>query len=122
RRAELDENMANITPFIWGMLAVVVIGAAGMLIIHPNRYRGNKSEDALLWYLEQSDPLFVQYVDNNAHLKYESFMAALFSLKRRGIVELEEVSSAAGKTTFRFTWMDEAADVDMADHYLYAWL
>lgn len=124
RRANLTGNMEKAIPFIWILMGIVIVAAIFIFLIHPNRYRGDKSEDALLRVLENTDPLFVKYMHQGEYLSNDSFISGLFSLKQRGIVKLEEVPSAVdeGDMTFRFTWIRKEAEVDMADHYLYSWL
>ncbi|MBP2078085.1 DUF2207 domain-containing protein [Oceanobacillus polygoni] len=124
RLGNLDANMGKAVPIIWGLIGAVVLTTILVFFLHPNRYRGNKSEDALIQVLEQTDPLFVKYLRNSSHLSYDSFIAGLFSLKQRGIVSLKEVPSLIkeGDRTFRFTWVSENETVDMADTFLRSWL
>ncbi|MFA1819696.1 DUF2207 domain-containing protein [Virgibacillus oceani] len=125
REANLEENMGKAVPILRVLIGAVLLSAIILFMVHPNRYRGNKSEDHLLRLLEETDPLFVQYVSGYAtHLPNESFIAGLFSLKQRGIIKLQEVPSFINEeeNTFRFTWVKEAAEVDMADNYLRSWL
>jgi len=130
RRSNLQKNMQEVTPYIW----FVMLGAVGiaifLLIVHPNRYQGEKSVDKLIREFEKTDPLFVKYVDLNENLDGESFIAGLLSLKQRGILKLEEVpcpfkvneEEDKEETTLRFTYIDEHAELDQADDYLIEWL
>ncbi|WP_339227388.1 DUF2207 domain-containing protein [Oceanobacillus sp. FSL K6-2867] len=124
RLENLDANMGKAVPIIWGLIGVLILTTLLVFFIHPYRYRGNKSEDALMRILEQTDPLFIKYLQNSLHLPHDSFIAGLFSLKQRGIVNLTEVPSAVkeGDRTFRFTWIKENKTVDMADAFLQSWL
>ena len=124
RGENLEANMESAVPILWVLLGAVIVAAIFLLIFHPNRYQGDKSLDSLLRLLEKTDPLFVKYLNNYLHLPSESFIAALFSLKQRGIISLEEVPSRIKKedSTFRFTWITENAGLDMADTYLRNWL
>src|SRR5699024_2831031 len=130
RRSNLHENMQEVTPFIW----LVMLGAVGiaifLLIVHPNRYQGDKSIDKLIRELEKKDPLFVKYIDLNENLDEEGFIAGLLSLKQRDILKLEEVACPfkandeedEGETTLRFTYIEEHAELDQADNFLIEWL
>jgi uncharacterized membrane protein len=124
RGENLEANMAQVVPIISLLLLAVVVVTIFLLIVHPNRYRGNKTRNELLGLLENTDPLFIKYLDGYLQLSNDSFIAALFSLKQRGIVTLEEFPSSIieGDNTFRFSWVKEDAEVDMADMYLKAWL
>ncbi|WP_158591741.1 DUF2207 domain-containing protein [Oceanobacillus halophilus] len=124
RKASLNENMEKIVPIIIILIGVVSITTILMLIFHPFRYRGDKSVDALIRLLEKTDPLFVKYLFGQGYLSEESFIAALFSLKQRGVVKLQKVPSEVtkDKNTFRFTWVKDEAEVDAADQYLRTWL
>src|SRR5690625_70412 len=124
REKNLETNFTKITPIIITMLIVVILIAIFMFIIHPIRYRGIKVTEDLIQVLEGTDPLFISYLKNNNKLKHESIIAALFSLKKRRIIQIEEVSSQLeeGETTYRFTWIKDRAKVDMADGYLREWL
>lgn len=124
RAENLGAGMGRITPVIWVLLGAMIIAAIFIWLTHPNRYRGHKDQDALLRLVEDTDPLFVKYLHGNSHLPDESFIAALFSLKQRGIVNLKEVPSAIAENTntYRFTWVHEKADIDIADQFLRQWL
>src|SRR5690625_1294673 len=124
RAEHLDQNMEKMVPAMWLFIAVVIILGIVMLRIHPNRYRGNKSVDEFARLLEETDPLFVSYLNLNGYLQDNSVIAALFSLKQRQMITLEEVPSAIDQdeTTFRFTWKKDARNVDTADGYLREWL
>lgn len=124
RRENLEANMNKAVPFIWILISAVIVAAIMLLVTHPNRYRGDKSEDGLLRILEQTDPLFVKYLYQGENLSNESFIAALFSLKQRGIVKMAEVPSEEeeGKHTFRFTRINTEKSLDKADSYLMKWL
>src|SRR5690625_2738083 len=78
----------------------------------------------LLRLLEQTDPLLVSYLDMNEGVQDHSIIAALFSLRRRGIVRFEEVQSLIHEhmNTYRFTWVNDRIKVDEADTYLRNWL
>ncbi|HLR14278.1 MAG TPA: DUF2207 domain-containing protein [Bacillota bacterium] len=124
RAEHLDQNIDKLVPVMWLFIAVVIILGIVMLRIHPNRYRGNKSVDEFAQLLEETDPLFVSYLNLNGYLQDNSVIAALFSLKQRRMITLEEVASTIDqdKTTFRFTWKKDARNVDTADGYLREWL
>lgn len=124
RSKHLEENMGKTVPIVWLLIALVIIATILLLMNHPNRYRGNKSIDQFTGLLEKTDPLFVRYLSLNGHIDDQSLIAALFSLKQRGIVTLQEVSSVIHKeeTTFRFTWIKDRAEVDLADGFLREWL
>lgn len=124
RQANLEENMAKPVPFTWIMIVAVIVVAIFMLITHPNRYRGDKSVDALRKLLEQTDPLFVKYMLQGEYLSNDSFIAALFSLKQRGFVKMEKVPSVINDkdSTFRFTRISNESKLDKADKYLVNWL
>lgn len=107
RLANLDTNMEKVTPVIWLLIGALIIITAFILITHPNRYRGDKSEDGLLRILESTDPLFVKYmndhdVDFQGYLLDNSFIAGLFSLKQRGVVTLEEAHPSEMKKKQHF--------------------
>ncbi|OZU88746.1 hypothetical protein CIL03_10695 [Virgibacillus indicus] len=123
RGENLEVNMNKVTPAIWLLIGIVITAAIFLLIVHPNRFRGDKSPDALLRLLENTDPLFVKYLQNS-YLPQDSFIAALFSLKQREIITLEEVPSKLNDAdkTFRFTWVNDKVNIDMADTYLRNWL
>lgn len=135
KRKHLDEKMSNITPLMWGAGVIIIVAGIALLIVHPNRYRGDKSPDHLLRLVEATDPMLINYLDKSEHLDNQSFIAGLFSLKQRGIITLEEVPSIHQeeadkenteeiemKTTLRFTLVDDKADLDQADDYLIEWL
>lgn len=123
RGEHLETNMEKVTPIIWLLIGTLIAAVIFLLIVHPNRFRGDKSQDALLRLLENSDPLFIKYLQYS-YLPTESFIAALFSLKQREIITLEEVPSKLNEAdkTFRFTWVNDKANADMADTYLRNWL
>jgi hypothetical protein len=124
RGENLEANMAQVVPVIIVLLLAVITATIILMIVHPNLYRGNKSQDELRRLLENTDPLFIKYLHGYLQLPNDSFIAALFSLKRRGIISLEEVPSKIkeGDNTFRFTWIKKDAEVDVADTYLKEWL
>jgi hypothetical protein len=124
RSEHLDQYMNKAVPIMWILIAVVIIIAIVLLMKHPNRYRGNKSIDEFTQILEGTDPLFISYLSLYGYLQDKSIIAALFSLKQRGIVTLQEVTSVIDEkdTTFRFTWKKDFADVDLADGFLREWL
>ncbi len=124
RAEHLNQNMEKVVPAVWLLIAVVIIVAIVLLLIHPNRYRGNKSIDEFSQMLEETDPLFVSYLSLGGYLQDKSVIAALFSLKQRGVITLQEVPSAIDKdgTTFRFTWKKDSENVDAADGFLREWL
>ncbi|GAB3057260.1 DUF2207 domain-containing protein [Virgibacillus ainsalahensis] len=125
RAENLEATMGQVEPILWVFLAVLILASIFMLIVHPNRYRGDKGQDALLRLVEKTDPLFVKYLNGYLSLPNDSFIAALFSLKRRGVVTLKEVPSKIDKeeNTYRFTWKNEESGIiDEADQYLRSWL
>jgi len=140
KREHLDEKMSDITPLILATGVIIIVAGVGLLIVHPNRYRGDKSPDHLLRLVEATDPMLINYLDKSEYLDHESFIAGLFSLKQRGIITLEEVPSIHQeeadkektdkrkseeidtKTTLRFTLVDDQANIDQADDYLIEWL
>src|SRR5690625_1562844 len=124
RAEHLDQNIDKLVPVMWLFIAVVIILGIVMLRIHLNRYRGNKSVDEFAQLLEETDPLFVSYLNLNGYLQDNSVIAALFSLKQRKMITLKEVSSTIDQDekTFRFTWKKDAGNVDTADGYLREWL
>lgn len=124
RAEHLDQNMEKMVPVISLFIAIVIILGVVMFRIHPNRYRGNKNVDEFTQLLEETDPLFVSYLNLNGYLQDNSVIAALFSLKQRQMITLEEVASTIDQdeTTFRFTWKKDARNVDTADGYLREWL
>ncbi|WP_085991114.1 DUF2207 domain-containing protein [Oceanobacillus senegalensis] len=124
RATYLEENMGEITAFLPMIIIGVIVVATIMLIFHPNRYRGSKRDDECIRLLEKTDPLFVKYLKEYFNLSHDSFIAALFSLKQRGVVRMEEVPSKYDNNndTYRFTWLDNAAEVGAADQFLFQWL
>ncbi|PAV27751.1 hypothetical protein CIL05_20270 [Virgibacillus profundi] len=124
RGENLQANMEKVVPILWLLLGAVIVATIFLLIVHPNRYRGERSVDGLLRTLEKTDPLFVKYLNGYLQLPNESFIAALFSLKQRGVISLEEVPSELKEkdSTFRFTWIKKDAAIDMADTYLRNWI
>ncbi|TFJ94648.1 DUF2207 domain-containing protein [Lentibacillus salicampi] len=124
RAENLESNMSEATPVIWGLLIAMVAASISIPFIHPNRYRGNKDQDSLRRLIEENDPLFIKYLHGNLHLPDDSFIAGLFSLKQRGIVQLEKVPSPIkeNESTYRFTWVNEQAKIDNADQFLREWL
>lgn len=124
RAANLEERMGDVIPIVLVLIGALILVTIFILIIHPNRYRGDKGEDALLRLFEKTDPLFVKFLHGNRHLPIESFVPALFSLKQRGIITLEEVPSLQSEeeNTFRLTWVKEDANLDEADQFLRSWL
>lgn len=121
---KLNQEMDGLRPNIWVLLTLLMVTVVIIAIIHPNRYRGNKHIDDLLQLLEQTDPLFISYLNMNGGVHDHSIIAALFSLRRRGIVTFAEVPSLIHEHvhTFRLTWVDERTEVDLADGYLREWL
>ncbi|HEY4600286.1 MAG TPA: DUF2207 domain-containing protein [Cerasibacillus sp.] len=127
RRAELDDNMNQLRPYVVG--AIVIVLAIGLILFikHPNRHRGQDDLDDLFNLLEETDPLFIQYVDDGGFNNAKSIIAGLFSLKQRGIIKMEAVSSTrfSNETTYRFTIGDSQmkwTNLDAADQYLLSWL
>lgn len=124
RSAALAETTNATLPWMIGTAVLVIIAGVVLLVIHPNRYRGNKSTDELLRLVESTDPMLIHYLDKGEHLDEKSFVAGLLSLKQRGIIKLAEVPSEKhpDDTTLRFTYADEHARIDEADTYLIQWL
>lgn len=124
RSENLEANMANITPIVLILLGILASGSVIIFIVHPNRYRGSKDIDSLHGLVEDTDPLFVKYLKEDAHLPDDSFIAGLFSLKQRGIITLEKVPSMLNKDseTYRFTWCGRESETDHADQFLRNWL
>lgn len=125
KRSEyLQENTDKMIPLIWLLIVGVMIAVSVVLMKHPNRYRGNQTMEEFSGQLEDIDPLFVSYLSQNGYLSAKSVIAALFSLKQRGMITLEEVPSIRKpeEMTFRFTWTNDGENVDVADSYLREWL
>lgn len=124
RSESLDQNMEKVVPVMWLLIAGVIAVGIIMLFRHPNRYSNKLSSDEFSKQLEEIDPLFASYLHQYGYLNEKNVIAALFSLKQRGIVKLKEVTSVRDEetTTFRFTWKEDAADVDLADAFLREWL
>lgn len=124
RLEQVDKKMADLVPAMWMLIALAIIAGVFMLIIHPNRYRGDKDIAHLLQTMEQTDPLKLSFLHINGSVQDHSLIAALFSLRRRGIVAFSEVPSQIHDkiSTFRFTWVNDRAKIDEADRFLKEWL
>src|SRR5699024_11207436 len=132
KRKNLNDKMDQITTWILIVIGAVFKIGIILLIINPNRYRGDKGTDELLRLMESTDPLFVNYINLNEHLDHESFISGLLSLKQRRIITLEEVpymhqniddadeksgTHQDNDTTLRFTYDDEETESDEDDDY-----
>lgn len=123
RILHLDTATSGITPVIWGGIVVVLLAGAYLFFVHPNRYRGDKGSDYLIRVFEDTDPLMNSFLKKGS-LMPESFIAALFSLKQRGIVTMSQVPSerTEGENTYRFSWGKSKTQLNEADQFLKKWL
>lgn len=127
--AHLDENMKHVKPFVWALFPILIILWFIFFRKHPSSKVKEKDEAEVVQVLETMDPLFVKYLFDSdvtfgRNVTNESIIAALFSLRRRGIVSMKKTPSEAGREeeTFRFTWVDYDKKVDKSDRYLKRWL
>ncbi|MDR0270254.1 DUF2207 domain-containing protein [Paenibacillus sp.] len=80
--------------------------------------------------LEQIDPLLKTYYLRKGKLKQKDFVAGLISLKRRGLVTVQEISASkrfleeptAPDTTLQFTYHGTLEQLNEADRHLIHWL
>lgn len=124
RLENLNQKMNQLMPIVWILIIGLITVGTFVKFIHPNRYRGHKDNDELLQLLEKTDPLMVSYLDKNARFTDHSIIAELFSLRRKGIITFKEVPSLIYEymNTFRFTWVSDHGEVDLAEGYLREWL
>ncbi|MCT1576763.1 DUF2207 domain-containing protein [Oceanobacillus kimchii] len=123
RIQHLDAATSVITPMIWGGIGVVLLAGTYLFFVHPNRYRGNKGSDYLIRVFEETDPLMNSFLKKGS-LMPESFIAALFSLKQRGIITMSRVPSERTEEeyTYRFSWGNSGSHINESDQYLKKWL
>ncbi|HLQ70367.1 MAG TPA: DUF2207 domain-containing protein [Bacillota bacterium] len=124
-----DENMARVKPFIWLLFTVLLLACIFYFTKHPASKIKKKDTSEVQQVLEKMDPLFAKFLFDNdvnfgRNVTNESIIAALFSLRRRGIVTIQKVPSQIneGEETFCFTWVHDDKEIDMADSYLKQWL
>ncbi|MFS0750166.1 DUF2207 domain-containing protein [Oceanobacillus sp. 1P07AA] len=123
RIQQLETATSGITSIIWGGIVVVLLAGIYLFYVHPNRYRGDKGSDFLIRVFEETDPLMNSFLKKGS-LMPESFIAALFSLKQRGIVTMSQVPSerTEGEYTYRFSWTKSQAHINEADQFFKKWL
>src|SRR5699024_2783297 len=129
RYANLDDNMATIKPFIWWGFPIIIILFFTYASKHPSSLDEEDNPQIVQELLETSDPLYIKFLSVNESgfkpsIPNESLIAALFSLRRRGIITIEKVTKEKdnNEETFRFTWMESFTKVDNADQHLKNWL
>lgn len=124
RRDQLADRMDLLKPYMWAFLIGIILIVIIVSIKHPIRYRGKKDLEDLIQLVEDTDPLLMSYLNNFQGISPQSLIAALFSLKKRDIIRLEEVAfeKSDDQTTFKFLWHKEDVSIDLADEYLRKWL
>ncbi len=124
RKAHYEENFAKAVPYLVAGMVIVLLFGIGLYIVNPNRKGKHTEIEQKLQIFEETDPLLAQFIVKGESLPYESFLAGLFSLKRRGIVTMEEVPATETDqdVSYRFTLTGNVAAGDQADHYLISWL
>ncbi|WP_130859322.1 DUF2207 domain-containing protein [Gracilibacillus phocaeensis] len=125
QRAEnLPEKTALLTPIVVAGLLLLLGVTLVIYRIHPNRYRGSKEMDSLIRVVEETDPLLLSYIHRWYNIDVHSINAALFSLRRRGIVHFTEVPSERKEedTAYRFTWDNNPNNLSPSDQRLREWL
>ncbi|MFD1064644.1 DUF2207 domain-containing protein [Oceanobacillus locisalsi] len=124
KETELDEKTNAISPYIWGAAGFFILVAMVLFFKHPNRYRGRKDSTLFINAVENTDPLLLSYLHRMHAIDIHGINAALFSLRRRGVISLTEADSAIynGQKTYRYTWEKENAQVSEADGILRDWL
>lgn len=124
RGEQLDAKMGQFRPIVYTLLAAVLILSILVARLHPNRTRKYMDDESLRQLLEKTDPVLLHYLNSMLTVSYESIIPALFSLKMRGVVRIEEVDSKkhSEEKTIRFTWIRTNSTVDAADEQLKDWL
>lgn len=127
RYANLDENMNTIKPFIWWAFPILIILFFVYAYKHPSSLDEDNDPKIAQQRLEANDPLYIKFLSETEaafkpSVSNESLIAALFSLRRRGIITIEKETTDKGKETFKFTWVASFAKVDVADQHLKNWL
>lgn len=125
RATHLQENFSTLKPIIMILAIMIVLITVFIIRIHPIRNRKKYDDETLIQIFERTDPLFVSYLERfRLIIDEKSLLPALFSLKTREIIHIEEAPSNKdeNKSTVRFTWMDHHKEIDEADQYLKDWL
>lgn len=124
RGKELNDKMAQFKPFLYILIAVIIVITTLAIWMHPNRTRKYIDDESLQALLEKTDPTFIHYLNTFLTINDGAIIPALFSLKMRKVVRMEEVSSEknANEKTIRFTWLQSNTTIDDADKQLKEWL
>ncbi len=125
RATHLTERFSTLKIILMMLVVFIIFITSYNIYIHPIRKREDYDEATLIQLFENTDLFFIEYIESLfLQLNDKAVISALFSLKTRGIIRIEKVSSNKGKTesTMRFTWIDHSKEIDEADQYLQDWL
>lgn len=128
KRYMYADRLKEVQPSVYIALILLIAGFIWWYRIHPNVYRFGRHEDPKkeLFFLENSDPLFISYLQVQGYVSalQLGLISTLLSLKRRKIISMKEVPSKVKKEkmTYLFTWEDHSANVDEVDMYVRNWL
>lgn len=124
RVTNLQENFDQLKPIIIVLIMVILLMTVCVIYNHPIRRRRYYRDESLIHLFEGTDPLFISYLNRFRLIDNESIIYALFSLKMRGIIQIEEITSRKDekKNTVQFTWVDDEQQIDEADRHLQDWL
>src|SRR5690625_4717057 len=124
RLTHLQENFDQLKPIIVALIMAILFITVFVIYNHPIRRRSHYRDESLIHLFEGTDPLFISYLNRFRLIDNESMIYALFSLKMRGIIQIEEVTLRKDekKNTVRFTWLDDDQQIDEADRHLQEWL
>lgn len=125
RATHLTERFSTLKIILMMLVVFIIFITSYNIYIHPIRKREDYDEATLIQLFENTDLFFIEYIESLfLQLNDKAVISALFSLKTRGIIRIEKVSSNKGKTesTMRFTWIDYSKEIDEADQYLQDWL
>ncbi|GGP15520.1 hypothetical protein GCM10011346_43740 [Oceanobacillus neutriphilus] len=124
RASLLNDKTESILPFVYGGIIACLLALVILIVVRPNRYRGAKDADLIMHTVEEADPLLLHYFHGINRISVAGLNAALFSLRRQGIISVKKVQSSVevlGKT-YCYTWEDENASLQESDLFLKEWL
>ena len=125
RVTHLTEHFSTLKIILMMLIVFVILITSYNIYIHPIRKKEDYDEATLIQLFEKTDIFFIEYIESLfLQLNDHAVISALFSLKTRGIIQIEKVSSNKRKdeSTIRFTWVDHAKEIDEADQYIQDWL
>ncbi len=128
KRDKYEDRLGNLMPIAMIVWIILIGGMIWWYVNHPNNYKFGKNDEPIkqLPFLEETDPLFVSYIHARGYVSQmqTGIISALLSLKRRGIISMEEIPSKkdTDTMTFGFYWDKAKKGIDEVDTHLRRWL